>query len=349
MKNILRKARIEKKWKLKDLAKFSGIDQALVSKYENGKRIPSKKDIYKLSEVLDLNYDEIMVQWLKSKILQEIQGEQYAVAAAHEAYMELQEAKVEYVNNQKSWNTTKVLDQYKMKIQEKRPIHSSKIAEALGLEYTYESNRIEGNTLTLQETNLVVAEGMTVSGKSMREHLEALNHQEALSYIEDSVKSNTPITERLIKELHFLVLKGIDRENAGKYRDVQVMIQGSEHMPPQPFQISNLMSEMIDWYNAHKTLLHPVILAAEMHQRLVTIHPFVDGNGRTSRLLMNMILLQHGFVLANIKGDPNNRVRYYDALEKSQEDPDKVDFIEFIIDVEKKCMLRYLEILGVSI
>ena len=118
-----------------------------------------------------------------------------------------------------------------------------KIEDALAIEYTYESNRIEGNTLTLQETELVVNEGVTIAGKSMREHLEAINHAEAIDYIKDFARSDIEINECTIKEIHALVLHGINRENAGRYRTVPVMISGSRHIPPQPYLIDKLMED----------------------------------------------------------------------------------------------------------
>ena len=170
-----------------------------------------------------------------------------------------------------------------------------KIQDALDIEYTYESNRIEGNTLTLQETALVVNEGVTISGKSMREHLEAINHTEAISYIKDIAKQAIEISERTIKEIHALILHGIDRENAGRYRTVPVMISGSTHMPPQPYLIEKQMEDFIlRFKQMEKEKVHPVLIAAYLHDELVRIHPFIDGNGRTSRLLMNLYLLRNG-------------------------------------------------------
>lgn len=121
-----------------------------------------------------------------------------------------------------------------------------KIENAFAIEYTYESNRIEGNTLTLQETELVVNEGVTIAGKSMREHLEAINHVEAIDYIKDFAKGGMEISERTIKEIHAIVLHGIDRENAGRYRGVPVMISGSTHVPPQPYLIQPQMEAFYD-------------------------------------------------------------------------------------------------------
>lgn len=200
----------------------------------------------------------------------------------------------------------KEVDVQKEQLSALRPLPEEalkKIQDALDIEYTYESNRIEGNTLTLQETALVVNEGVTISGKSMREHLEAINHAEAISYIKDIAKQDIEISERTIKEIHALILHGIDRENAGRYRTVPVMISGSTHMPPQPYLIEKQMEDFILRFKQMEAeKVHPVLIAAYLHDELVRIHPFIDGNGRTSRLLMNLYLLRHGYVIITLKG-----------------------------------------------
>ena len=218
------------------------------------------------------------------------------------------------------------------------------IREALTTEFLYESNRIEGNTLTLRETQLVINEGVTISGKSMREHLEAINHKEAILFVEDIVSKKLDFSAYLLKQIHSLVLYAIDRENAGNYRKVPVLIGGSKHIPPQPYLIESLMEEYFRFYEQNKTVLHPVVLSAEMHEKLVTIHPFIDGNGRTSRLVMNLILLQNGFPLAIIGGDYESRMAYYAALESVQTEKTKSDFILFIAQKVKENLLRYLSI-----
>jgi Fic family protein len=225
-------------------------------------------------------------------------------------------------------------------------LDNATIKEALKVEFLYESNRIEGNTLTLRETQLVINEGMTISGKSMREHLEAINHKEAILFIEDLVTPKMELSEYVLKQIHGIVLYGIDRENAGVYRKLPVAIAGSKHLPPQPYLLQDLMEDYFRFYELHKDDLHPVVLAAEMHERLVSIHPFIDGNGRTSRLIMNLILLQHGFPLAIIGGDYESRMAYYDALEKVQTENDKQSFILLIAQKVLFALERYINILS---
>lgn len=222
-----------------------------------------------------------------------------------------------------------------------------KIEEAYNIEYTYESNRIEGNTLTLQETELVVNKGVTIAGKSMREHLEAINHAEAIDYIRDFAKNSVEISESTIKQIHALILHGIDRENAGRYRSVPVRISGSSHVPPQPYQLAEQMEEFMSRFKEMEAQgMHPVLVAAFLHEVLVRIHPFIDGNGRTSRLLMNLYLLRNGYTIVNLKGSDDVRRIYYDALETSHVDP--IPFQRLVIEAEISSLKSYLSVLGVK-
>ena len=241
-------------------------------------------------------------------------------------------------------------DALKSRLSEMRPLPVEalkKIEEAFNIEYTYESNRIEGNTLTLQETELVVNEGVTIAGKSMREHLEAINHAEAIDYIKDFAHNGREISERTIKEIHALVLHGIDRENAGRYRAVPVMIIGSVHTPPQPYLIAPQMeSFIIRFRKMEEAKEHPVIIAAYLHDELVRIHPFIDGNGRTSRLLMNLYLLRNGYTIVNLKGSNEGKTAYYTALERSHVDKRHEAFLQLVVDAEIASLHRYLDIIG---
>jgi Fic family protein len=347
MKSLLKAARVNKNLKTREIAQFLGIDQALISKFENGVRIPTKIQVKQLADILELPYQELMVLWLKEKILVEIGEENYAQEALQLVQEELENYKLSPLSSSEDLiNLLQEIDELKSKLDKLRQFDSYRIAQALELEYTFESNRIEGNTLTLKETDLVVNEGLTISGKSMREHLEAINHKEAIDYVKDLMLRKVQINEREILTIHNLILRGIMPEYAGKYRNVQVMIKGSAHLPPQPFIVPKKMEEYFEWFQINKNILHPVILAAEMHERLVTIHPFIDGNGRTSRLIMNLILLKNGFVIANIKGDNESRMAYYNALEKVQTENNKEAFHLMIAQVEKNCLERYLSILS---
>lgn len=348
MRTLLKNAREEKGIKTRELAQLLGIDQALISKFESGSRKPTKEQVAKLAQVLDLDYETLMVAWLKERILYEIGTDELALKAMILAEEQIK-YNVSFVRKSISKNLQNILneiDALKTKLNQFRQFDSFRIAQALELEYTFESNRIEGNTLTLRETDLVINEGLTISGKSMREHLEAINHVEAITYIKQLMERNFPLNERELLSVHNLILRGIIPEDAGRYRRVQVMIKGSSHMPPQPYIVAKEMEDYFIWYEENKSKMHPVVLAAEMHERLVTIHPFIDGNGRTSRLIMNLILLQNGYVIANIKGDYETRMNYYKTLQTAQTSNNKEDFLLFIAQVEKECLERYINIIS---
>ncbi len=348
MKMILKNARKLKGLKTREVAQELGIDQALISKFENGTRKPTKLQIAKLASLLNIDYETLIVAWLKEKILYEIGDDNFALMAIN---MVREEIENNFDNSKKTLSKNlmvllKEIDDLKIKLDQFRQFDSFRIAQALELEYTFESNRIEGNTLTLRETDLVINEGLTISGKSMREHLEAINHQEAIAYIKYLMEKNATLNEREVLTIHNLILRGILPDDAGRYRKVQVMIKGSAFMPPQPFLVAKEMEDFFIWYKANKNSLHPIVLAAELHERLVTIHPFIDGNGRTSRLIMNLILLQNGYVIANIKGDATSRMNYYTSLESAQTKDNKEEFLMFVAQNEKESLERYLEIIG---
>lgn len=237
------------------------------------------------------------------------------------------------------------IDQLKTQLDSVRHLDNYRIQQALELEYTYESNRIEGNTLTLRETDLVINEGLTIGGKPLKDHLEAINHRDALDYVRDIVQQRVDVSQRVLLDLHSLILRGIDRDNAGRYRSVPVLIQGSRHVPPQPYLVPVQMEGLFRWYEAEATKLHPIVLAAELHERIVTIHPFIDGNGRTARLVMNLTLLRHGYPLAILKGDTDNRLTYYNALETAQMTGDKTDFTQLVANTVRTTLERLLHLL----
>ena len=342
---LIREARIKAGLKIRDVAEKLNIDAAMVSRFESGVRLPARAQVHQLADILNCDEKSLMVSWLSSRIMKEMGEEPYLV----EALMVAEQQARYYTKDEMGGypgdlkKRIKEIDRLKKELNAFRNLDSFRIAEALELEYTYHSNKIEGNTLTLQETELVVNHGLTISGKSMREHLEAINHSDAIAFVREMVKEKKPINERMVLQLHTLVLRGIDRENAGRYRQVQVRISGSTHIPPDVWQVPIKMEELFSWYHEHLNM-HPVLLAAEMHERLVSIHPFIDGNGRTSRLLMNLILLQHGYAIATLKGDFDDRMKYYDCLEMAR-GANKDAFLSLIAETELRCLKEYLQIL----
>lgn len=177
--------------------------------------------------------------------------------------------------------------------------------------HTYHSNAIEGSTLTLGETKAILLDGVTIRGKPLREHMEAMNHRDAMRHMYRLAAVGTPFSEEEILALHRAILTGIQSEEAGKYRTVRVRVAGSERIFPNPAKVPELMAAFVGELETLRE--HPVILASRAHYGLVAIHPFVDGNGRTARLLMNLVLVRHGYPPACLRLE--DRPRYYDALD----------------------------------
>lgn len=245
-------------------------------------------------------------------------------------------------------NVIQRLDKKLQKLNVLRPLPKTavqKLQDQLQIEMTYNSNGIEGNSLTLKETYLVVAEGLTVKGKPMKDHLEAKDHTEALEYLAELVeagKQNT-LSENSIRSLHALVVKNTESDYAGRYRDINVMIGGADHTPPDASQVPMQMNELLKWLNAQKKKIHPVELAALLHHKLVHIHPFVDGNGRTARLVMNLFLMQFGYPLVIVL--KNDRKKYYRVLSAA----DKADYeplVKFIAQAVERSLDLYVNTLN---
>ena len=190
-----------------------------------------------------------------------------------------------------------------------------KIKETLSVEWTYNSNSIEGNTLTLRETQMVIQEGITVKGKSLREHFEAKNHDKAVDYLYEIVSQDYVLRSIDILSLHGLVLRTIEDDFAGRIRNAGVRITGANFVPPNANKVSDLLDELIVFVNENPLGLNDIELATIFHHKLVWIHPFFDGNGRTVRLAMNLLLMRKGFPPAIIL--KNDRKKYYDALNQA--------------------------------
>ncbi|MBL7063122.1 MAG: Fic family protein [Anaerolineae bacterium] len=235
------------------------------------------------------------------------------------------------------------LEQKKGRLDGLRPLPAAavrRLNEQLTIEWIYNSNAIEGNTLTLRETQLILETGLTIGGKSLREHFEVINHKEAIEYVEALAAGEDPITPLRVRQIHRLVLTRIDDDNAGQYRNLPVYITGTAHKPPDAWQVPHLMSGWGDWLNGPAAALHPVERAALAHYRLVAIHPFIDGNGRTARLVMNLLLIREGYpptIILRI-----NRRQYYRVLAQADRG-NEAPLINFVGQAVERSLTLYLE------
>ncbi len=234
----------------------------------------------------------------------------------------------------------------KQKLDSLRPLPPQLVKnldEWFKVELTYTSNAIEGNTLTRAETALVIEKGITVQGKTLQEHLEATNHAEALDYIKTLVhKKREDISEQTILDIHGFILSKIEEDNAGRYRTTHARLTGSTAILPNPVRIPDLMKDFIKWL-VRGNSDHIIKIAADAHFKLVSIHPFSDGNGRTSRLLMNLLLMQEGYPPAIIRKE--ERLSYINSLEKGQTGGDLNDFHNLILEAVDRSLDVYLEAL----
>ena len=240
-----------------------------------------------------------------------------------------------------------IIDDLKAKLDQHRPLSPAivkNLHEDIILRWTYHSNAIEGNTLTLLETK-VVLEGITVGGKALREHFEAINHRDAILYVEDIIKKQEPFSEWQIRNIHQLILKNIDDENAGRYRQQNVLISGATTNPPDHTLLNDKMAQFIDWYNTDAHTLHPIERAAKVHADFVGIHPFIDGNGRTSRLLMNLELMKAGYPPSVITVE--NRLAYYEALDQWMAYGNSEPFNNLVAAVVLEGFKTYQTVLGI--
>lgn len=223
------------------------------------------------------------------------------------------------VNYREEFQTTfERLYEKKQVLQTSRPLPNialHKIRESLSIEWTYNSNSIEGNTMSLRETQMVIQEGITIKGKSLREHFETHNHDKAIDYLYSIVDEDYNLRSIDILSLHGFVLRSIEDDFAGRIRNGGVRITGANFTPPNANKVSDLLDELIDFINTNPLELNDIELATVFHHKLVWIHPFFDGNGRTVRLAMNLLLMRSGFPPAIIL--KNDRKKYYEALNQA--------------------------------
>jgi Fic family protein len=234
----------------------------------------------------------------------------------------------------------------KTRLDKLRPFRNSalqRLRRDIAVEWTYNSNSIEGNTLSLRETRVVLEDGLTIGGKTMREHFEAINHQKAIAWLEEVVRPGKCISSSDILTLHGMVMASIDPEFCGRFRTGRVQITGANFIPPNPLKVPELLDELIEWVHQNPQKLDPVALAAVFHHRFVWIHPFFDGNGRTGRLAMNLILMEMGYPPIIILR--TDRDKYYRALNEANQGKFEKLMLLFFQAAERSLEL-YLSALG---
>lgn len=346
--HILQESRKARGITLKALSDATGIDTALLSHYEHGRRSPTRGQVEKLARELGVDIRSMMITYLSEQLIAQYGSDPLfpEVLAAAEKRSPYRKPTAAGGAGKELSGLLRSCEQLHAEWDGLKPLQDVQLQNLnahFDTEYTYESNRIEGNTLSLHETSLVVHKGLTIGGKSVREHLEAINHQDAIGYLRQLAQSRQAFSELVIRELHTLVLRGIDPAHAGRYRTINVRISGSTHVPPEFYDVQRQMAALVRWYHQQRKSLHPVVLAADLHHRLVSIHPFTDGNGRTSRLVMNLVLMRAGYLPAIIRGSQEMRHAYYDALESAHVRGSAEPFRIFVAKAVIQSMEDYLD------
>lgn len=240
----------------------------------------------------------------------------------------------------------------KQLLDQQRPLtkgEAARIAADERISMVYNSNALEGNSLTPFETKMVLQNGITVGKKPLKDYLEAVDLNEAADYVESLVSEKAVFSEGDLKQIHYLVFKSTSRADAGTYRRVGVEISGSSHRPPEPILVPERMADLFNWLKINSDgIRHPIERAAVFHHRLTSIHPFINGNGRTARLVMNLLLMQSGYPPIIVKASGDSEVTYYQTLENGDATGDREPFVQFITQLTEQALETYLDRLQVD-
>lgn len=335
--NMIRMLTLErKKQKLSQetVSERMGIQRSNLARFERGEQNPTLDFLIKYAVALGMEPDMILKSGNPASMEELPERKERMAYMSYKALLEK-------------------ADFFKDEISKKRPLTKAEIRELdnyFKVGTTYASNAIEGNTLTLSETKVIIEDGITVGGKPLKYCYEATGHAKAYDYMISIARGDDfRMTEEVILKLHKLFYSGIDEEYAGRYRDYQVFITGTEYLPPSPEDVPHLMKEFVSELREKESVLHPIEYAAYVHRRLVDIHPFVDGNGRTARLLMNLILINKGYIAVSIP--PILRFDYMQTLQAAQREdhPSDEAFVRLIAECEIEAEKDYFRLFRMPI
>lgn len=336
---------------MRDVSAITGIDPALISKMEGGGRLPTEKQMGVLAELYQLNTRKLKTYWLAEKIFQRLEEEGNALEV-----LTIVRNRIEKAQKDQTVRIPGLTPEIKEKLAkvdfikqllQKRPPLEKEVADKRDIEFitefVHESNRLAASPLSPQETKTILNKGGVAAGKSLSDHLAVVNHYDAVLYLQRLIVEEKSINPASLLELHAILFRGIDRNEAGKYRRETISHKDRLYQPPPPQQIEDLIEGYFNYYHQQRSKLHPILLAAIMHQRLIGIHPFRKGNGRIARLIMNFILLRRGYTIISIKGDSFSKQVYERALEKMHVSSEEDSFFHLIADAAADSLRNYLD------
>ena len=347
----LRENREDKQLTMRDVSAMTGIDPAIISKMESGERLPTEKQLAAMAYLYQLDQGELQIRWLGERILRLLDDEPAALEALEfaKSQLGLRNKKVEVEIPEVSPELKEKLakaDFMKGLIEKKIPLEPDqqlKRREQFTHEFIYEVNRMEDNVFSLQDTEAILKEGVTIPGKNLRQHLEIINHLDAVDYIRQIAKGKEKLNIHILQKLHKLIHHNIDRQNAGQFRSGSLDNPKGNAVLPQSKELENQLDELFEYYYLYRNALHPVLLSAELHQRFLKIQPFNEGNGFVAHLLLNYELLRNDYSLTFLHGDSIGKKNYLQALEQIQIGSDTESFYSLVANATADCLRNHLE------
>ena len=345
-----------KSWRLKNemtmqaMSSLTGIDQALISKYENGKRLPSEKHLLQLSTGMNIPLNSMRNDYLTDKIVQLIQFNPQKENILEKASQRIQKhptfqttADLTVTNKNVNQHLIKLIPRQK-KWLKLLPLSNNQLEILqlnINLAFVFDCNRLIGNSLSFKETSQIINQNKTITGKSFDEHLQAVNLNQTLLWMRQEANHPSIFNKKLVTTAHLLLYNGIANNNAGSYRTQNL----TQNTPPA-FLVERLMDDFFHTFLLQQYHLHPVILATHVFERIRSISPFADGNEQLALLMMNFILLKHNYPLTTLGSDLQTSLTLNNALEKAQSDNTNEDLALFIIDKIKAAYKQHFKLLA---
>ena len=333
MKTLLKSARELKGYTIREVAQQLIIDKALISKFESGTRKPTKEQIIKLAALLNIDQETLLIAWLKDKILEQIEDDPLALKVLQEVEKTIKNKKSlsGYTISDELKKYLITIDQLKLKLCNYKGQVLENVLHQLDINYTYESNRLEGNTLSFEETELVVNKGMTIAGKSMKEHLEAINHYEAFINTRNDFSKKFILTTEIIVNIQNLMGRGIQNFN----EDLKNI--------PQTNQLEN--DPIFNWFETNKNNLHPLILAVKTHEFLIKHSSTHYLKESVLRLIMNVILSSKNYLITTIPANTELIAKYHEVIKNAQSSENDESYLIFIAQAQIISLEKVLNLL----
>lgn len=332
---------------LQGLSALTGIDQALLSKYETEKRLPSEKHIQLLSIGMNISINELKKAHLADKIFDLIAYQSEPLDILNMVSIEVKklEPKRFLTEENPSESVQRKLKQIiplfnrwsRLQPLSKNQINA--VHTIIDSQFTYESNRMVGNNLTYKETLLIIEQNKTITGKTFNEHLAVINHQQCVGWIRKAAIKGESFSKKLMTEIHIMISKSMNYENVGLYRTQNY---NAQTIAPPAFLVEKLMEDFFENFEFEKQQLHPIVLATHVFERIKSICPFANGNDQVALLMMNFILLKYGYPITILPSDIQSNLALENAFERSKIDNTNEELVLLVIQHVKASLKQHI-------